>query len=347
MRSVSASNELLLSDTSVPDLFIIQYMQDLSKDAVGLYLWLLMNGMKEFSKEEADKFGLISPKDVEEALVSLVSALLISRRDDGTYVFEDIKKREVDTYIKNRSQNTDHLEGTALNSDEKARNVLADSINKTFYQGNMPYLFYRLIDNCLYDYAFDSAVVYSLFKEGRDRRIHLKVNPMYKMAEEWNAKGYKKPEDLEKYFRAKNDIEKMTAVMGRLSRRRMNGVDIDYINKWVGEYGATPDLAEYAFKVNEWRGNITFKHVDDKLKEWYAAGVSSIDAAQVYEAERKTENQNRDRKIRGKNRYFRTGDEAGIKIDLKEEPDKKPKKKEDPVEQDDILDLFGSDDEDD
>ena len=345
MKTGSETHELLLSDTSVPDLFIVQYMQDLSKDATALYLWLLMNGNKAFTEKDAKRFGLIPEPDIGKALGELVSSSLILRKEDGSFLFEDLKKREVDSYIK-AAREGDLSDGTALSADEKARNVLAGSINKTFYQGNMPYLFYRLVDKCLYEYKFDSPVVYSLFEEGRDKRIHLSVTGMYSLAQAWYDKGYNDPERLSSYLSRKNDVEGMISLMGKLTRRRMNGIDIERIEHWVNDYGSTKELVEYAFKVNEYRGNITMKHVDDKLKEWYAADISDIDKAMVYENERKTENQTKIRKKLAKDNVWKTGSEAGIEVSRKED-DAKASKKEDPEDRDEILDMFGNGDEND
>ncbi len=344
MKTGSETHELLLSDTSVPDLFIVQYMQDLSKDAVALYLWLLMNGRTSFTEKDAKNYGLIPGSDIGKALGELVSASVIIRKDDGTFLFEDLKKREVDSYIKSSRENG--TGDTSLNADEKARNVLAGSINKTFYQGNMPYLFYRLVDKCLYDYKFDSSVVYSLFEEGRDKRIHLTVNKMYALAQEWSDKGYNDPDTLSRYLSRRKDVEDMISLMGRLMRRRLHEMDIERISHWVNDYGSTKDLVEYAFKVNEFRGNITTKHVDDKLKEWYAADISDLDKAMVYENERKNENQKKSRGKRGKDNTWKTGSEAGIAVPVKEEPVKAPRKEE-TEDRDEILDMFGNSDEDD
>lgn len=344
MKTGSETHELLLSDTSVPDLFIVQYMQDLSKDAIALYLWLLMNGKKTFNEKDAKSFGLIPESDIGKALSELVSASVIIRKEDGAFLFEDLKKREVDSYIKSAKEG--ELADTALSADEKARNVLAGSINKTFYQGNMPYLFYRLVDKCLYEYKFDSPVVYSLFEEGRDKRIHLSVAKMYALAQDWSDKGYNDPQRLSTYLSRRNDVEDMISLMGKLMRRRMNDLDIQRIEHWVNDYGSTKDLVEYAFKVNEFRGNITTKHVDDKLKEWYAADISGLDKAMVYENERKNENQKKSRGKRAKDNSWKTGSEAGIVVPGKKEDIKTPEK-EDPADHDEILDMFGNSDEDD
>jgi hypothetical protein len=242
-----------------------------------------------------------------------------------------------------------------LSADEESRNLLASSINKTFYMGNMSYLFYRLVDKCLYEYKFHSSVVYSLFEEGRELKMHFKVNSMYDMAESWRRNGYTTPEKLKAYYDKKSKREQLVALMGRLTRRRLNGMDLERIDRWIEEFDTSVRLAEYAFKANEFRGNITLKNVEDKLREWFAAGVSDIDAAAVYENTRRQENKSKASKKRLKNNPLKTYGELEQKpVPEKVEEEKKPsspvkeeEKTEQEQENDDILTLFGGVDEND
>lgn len=354
MKQSESSHELLLSDTLVPDIFVTQYAQELSKEAICIYLWLLMNcGYNEFSKEEVYSYGVLSKSDADTAVAGLIeNGLLLSSKEDK-FVLTDIKRAEVDSYIKTAVSKEDSISDPVLSADEESRNLLAGSINKTFYMGNMSYLFYRLVDKCLYEYKFHSSVVYSLFEEGRELKIHFKVNSMYDLAESWRKSGYTTPDKLKAYYDKRSKREQLVSLMGRLMRRRLNDTDLERIDRWVNEFDTTSQLAEYAFRVNEYRGNITSKHVEDKLREWYAAGVSDIDAAAVYENTKKQENQAKVSKKRLKNNPMKTyGELQDNKAEKKPEPVKKeasPKpvqeKTEEP-EKDDILTLFGGIDED-
>lgn len=356
MKQSESSHELLLSDTLVPDIFVTQYAQELSKEAICIYLWLLMNcGYNEFSNEEVYSYGVLSKEDADKAVAGLIeNGLLLSSKEDKL-VLADIKRAEVDSYIKTAVSKEDGMSDPVLSADEESRNLLASSINKTFYMGNMSYLFYRLVDKCLYEYKFHSSVVYSLFEEGRELKMHFKVNSMYDMAESWRRNGYTTPEKLKAYYDKKSKREQLVALMGRLTRRRLNGMDLERIDRWIEEFDTSVRLAEYAFKANEFRGNITLKNVEDKLREWFAAGVSDIDAAAVYENTRRQENKSKASKKRLKNNPLKTYGELEQKpVPEKVEEEKKsssPVKEEEKTEQeqenDDILTLFGGVDEND
>lgn len=291
MTDKEGRTELLISDTLVPDIFITQYAQELSKDAICMYLWLLMTHKdSEFSKEEIREFSILSDDDSDRAAAELVSRELLFTKDNKTFRIVDLKKNEVDSYVKSMIDRGSSAGSLKLCADEESRNVLAGSINKTFYLGNMSYMFYRLVDKCLYDYGFDPTVVYSLFEEGREQKIHLKQSAMYEMASNWSRMGYITPDDLKRYYDRKSRREELISLMGRLARKRINGIDIERIDRWVNEYNTSPDLADYAFRVNDFRDKILIRNVDEKLREWYAAGIESIDQAQVYENERRLEN---------------------------------------------------------
>ena len=63
-------------------------------------------------------------------------------------------------------------ENMNFNDDEKQRKILAESISKSFYNGEMPYIFYRLIDKCLFEYKFETEVVYQLFSINFEQNTH-------------------------------------------------------------------------------------------------------------------------------------------------------------------------------
>ena len=355
MKQSESSHELLLSDTLVPDIFVTQYAQELSKEAICVYLWLLMNcGYNEFSREEIYSYSILSKDDADKATAGLIENGLLLSSSEDKLVLADIKRAEVDSYIKTMVSKEDGMSDPVLSADEESRNMLAGSINKTFYMGKMSYLFYRLVDKCLYEYKFHSSVVYSLFGEGRDLKIHLKVNSMYDLAESWRRNGYTTPDKLKAYYDKKGKREQLIALMGRLTRRRLNDNDLKRIDCWVEEFDTSVRLAEYAFKVNEFRGNITLKNVEDKLREWYAAGVSDIDAAAVYENMRRQENKAKSSRGRSRNNPHKTYGELEQKSAVKktapetktEEKPKSEEKTEQEQENDDILTLFGGVDED-
>ena len=221
-------------------------------------------------------------------------------------------------------------------------------LSKTFYQGELPYIFYRLIDKCLYEYKFDSIVCYKLFEEGYDQSIHRSNIQMENRAREWYEKGYTDIKSLEKHLEISARYKKLVKLTGSLMRKRLNGLDLDRVKSWAEDLGATEELVTLAFKENEFRSNLTLKNVGDTLTKWYDQGIKTAeDAARFCEEEHKENKRKATRRKANAGSSWRTGEEAGISAGKTEEPDKKASEdntaEDDNDIPDDILNMFGDD----
>ena len=340
-------HELLISESLIPDIFIVRYMPMLSKDATDLYLWATMNYKgRKFKLKDALSYTIIPEEDINNALKELVANGLLTRSDNDEFEFTDIKKIEIDEYINSKVDGDGVL---VLKSDEKKRKKLAESIQKTYYNGYMAYAFYKLIDKCLHEYHFEDAVVYALFEEGKKQRVHFKVPMMYELAQEWYEKGYLTADSLKEYYERQGNNDELVKLMGKLLRRRLNDNDLTRIGKWTELYKADPELVQYAFKCNEYRGNIRTVDVENKLRDWFDAGVTSIDKACIYEKEREEENTARASRARGRTNVRKTGKDAGITVETnKDRKDVKSAPENDPVaDNDPILAMFGGENDED
>lgn len=356
MKSGNGKEEisrLMINDSLLPDIFLVRYAQELSKNALLVYLWLNMTGKKTaFEESDVKKLKIIPEDEIDKTLAELMSAGLINRKDK-TYSFDDIKAREVEEYVQAvNARGTDP--DSVLNSDEKQRQILADSISKTFYQGEIPYIFYRLIDKCLYEYKFDGRVCYKLFEEGYDQSIHRSNILMENMARAWYEKGYTDIKSLEKQLEINKRVKKLIKLCGSLMRKRLNALDIDRVTSWANDLGATEELVTLAFKENEFRSNLTLKNVGDTLTKWHDQGITTAEeAAKFSEAEHKENKRKATRRKANTGSSWRTGAEAGISDSKTEENTKATetstdtKEDEDEDIPDDILNMFGGPDEDD
>lgn len=343
-------SKLLINDSLLPDIFLVRYAQELSKNALLVYLWLNMTDKKEgFDEKDIKELKIIREEDIAPALAELMAASLINRKDK-TYAFEDIKAREIGDYISSAIARGKDPELTGLMSNEKDRKILADSISSTFYQGELPYIFYRLIDKCLNDYRFDSRVCYKLFEEGYEQSIHRSLQQMEKMARDWYDKGYTDIKSLEKQLEINKRTKKIIKLCGSLLRKRLNGLDIDRVTSWVEELDVTEELVTLAFKENEYRSNLALVHVGETLKKWHDQGVKTAeDAARFSEEEHKENKRNATRRKSKSGSVWRTGEEAGIASAAAAEapaPKDPEETNNDDDIPDDILDMFGDADED-
>ena len=345
---------LIIGDSILPDIFTVRYCQDLGRDAIVLYLWLNMSDSgKGYTEEEIKALRIVPDADAEKATAELVAHGLLNRRDNKFFL-EDLKAVEVEEYVRATRAKGSGTEGLELSSDEEQRNTLATSISKTFYSGKMNYTFYRLIDKCLYEYKFDSRVCYRLFEEGYKKRIQLSFFQMEKLASEWYSKGYVTIDKLDEYIGMNEQIDKIIKLTGKLMRKRLNGMDLERVEKWVRDYKVSEDLVNYAFRVNEYRDKITLKVVEDTIKKWFDAGADTLEKAEKLEEEEHKENKRSSarKKNRGKSSW-KTGAEAGIDAGQEEGKEQEENMEEESKPSDgnvipsDVLGMFGGDDEDD
>ena len=338
-------NRLVISDTLIPDIFIVRYLPELSRNAVMVYLYCSMEFKgRAFAEQDLKSLSILQDKDIYEVISELLSKGLLDKNDEG-YSLTDLKMNEVSEYIKTRVAMGD---GTSLelSSDESRRAVLADSINNTFYGGRMANIFYRLIDKCLWEYKFDDKVCYQLFSEGARRKMSRSYNRMEKLAEEWYNKGYTTIDKLETYLERNEEKDKLVALCRKTLRITINELDESRIHGWVDKFCFGEDMVYYAIKKNEYRGKITILNIDDTLTRWFENGCDSVSKAEEYENEQHTANKRKYDKRKAKaDTVWKSGVEAGITRDKT----KDTREDEDPEANvpDDVLSMFGGDDDDD
>ena len=170
-------------------------------------------------------------------------------------------------------------ENNNFNDDEKQRRILTESISKSFYNGEMPYIFYRLIDKCLSEYKFETEVVYQLFSISFEQNTHRSLTLMEEKALKWHSNGYNTAESLKKLLWQDLKIKEIVTVCENLMRKRLNGIDIERITSWIEDYDVSAGLVKQAFKANDYRANLTLKHVGDTLAKWHENGIKTTEEA--------------------------------------------------------------------
>lgn len=361
-------SELVISQSLLDDIFVVRYLQDLSREAVVVYLWLNMTaGKDEFDEESVKSYKVIPESKVKETLAELLGAGLIAS-SDKKFVLEDLKKREVKEYVEVCKAKGEAGDIPGMMSDPEEHKMLSNSISRTFFHGMMDYNYYRLIDKCLYEYRFEGTVCYKLFEEGYQKNILRKYNAMAGVASFWFEKGYTTADRLEKYLERNSLKDRLVKYCSKTMRKHMTDLDISRINSWVDDLNVNEELVAYAFRVNEFRNNLTLMNIETTLKKWFDLGIDTAEKAAKLNEEEHKENARKSshRKNRSGSKW-RTGAEAGLsaadddsgdeeeKTDTEEVKSKKKaapaddgkSKKDDSGIPDDILDMFGDSNEDD
>lgn len=136
-----------------------------------------------------------------------------------------------------------------------------------------------------------------------------------------------------------------------LNKPKLTGIEKNWIQTWVKEYGMTEELVKEAFNDNSFRSYLSMQHINTTLTKWFESGIQTVEAAKKFCQEEHEKNKRKAAKkssISGAK--WKTGAEAGIAISNKENiTDSEQHDKEGDISEDngipsDILDMFGDPD---
>jgi len=289
--TIEERNQLLLSDTQVPDLFITQYMSSLTGGSIRIYLLLLLNQKSSRQAITIDRLSAktgMSKKELDEQIFYLTQAGLVERIEDTKLKLVDIKAREVDRYIEART-NSD-LELPPQHEDPKLSS-LSRSISDTFFMGSMSYIWQHFIDDSAKVHKMEPDVIYYLFGtlQEKGKLLVKNLKPAEELREKWCKRGVKTSADLDKILLEEKDINDCVSAMGKKTRKAMDGVAIEYITTWITTYKMKPDVPPYLYtflRKEKNREKVTFPEMDEILQEWFAHNIHDVEAAQRYEMEK-------------------------------------------------------------
>lgn len=159
------------------------------------------------------------------------------------------------------------------------RNKLVSIINCEFYNNKMPYVIFRLIDDCIEEYEFDSMVIYSLFDYARSERKQYSTTALENLARDWHKQGITTMSKVEEFLFKQMELRNVRAYVSGFFNKKLNGFDIEKVEKWVLDFGYNFDVVRYAFEVNSFRSHINIQHIDTTLSKWYERGATDLKSA--------------------------------------------------------------------
>ena len=280
---IEESRRLLLSDTLVPDIFIMEYLPALSGLAAKLYLYALFCTRTRHAITESDlarRMGEDSDT-IKAALAELAAADLITLRDKG-FEFTDIKTAEIEKIYRPRTASTP-IEALAGQKTLPIREKLMADIAKTFFQGLMSPSWYSEIDSYFDRFGFEPEVIYALFQEcSRRNKLNSKAY-IAKVAENWAGRGIVTYSDLNRYFMTYDQISKATKKVGRKLRRTMTEYDEEKVARWIEKLGFDFETIEIALRKAARLSNPSMDFVDRLLEEWFSHQLKDAEAINAYE----------------------------------------------------------------
>ncbi len=280
---IEESQRLLLSDTLVPDLFIMEHLPALSGLAVKVYIYALFCTRSRHALTEGDLARRMGEESdtVKAALAELAAAGLIELRDRG-FTFIDIKWAEIEKTYRPRTAATP-AEAVAAQKALPLREKLMSDIAKTFFQGLMSPSWYSEIDSWFDRFRFEPEVVYALFQEcARRNKLNSKAY-IAKVAESWSGRGIVTYADLNRYFLSYEEITRMGRKIGRKLRRTMTEFDLEKVERWIEKFGYGDDVIEIALRKTARLANPSLDYADRLLEEWFSHQLRDADAVNAYE----------------------------------------------------------------
>ena len=307
---IDESRKLLLSDTLVPDIFIMEYLPGLSGLAVKIYLYLLLSAHSVRSITEQDlsrRLGQDSDT-IHAALVELAAVELIALKERSLEIV-DVKAAEIERAYRPKTESSPQ---EIIKAQEKfgVREKLMADIAKTFFQGLMSPSWYGEIDSWFDRYHFEPEVIYALFQEcARRNKLDSKAY-IAKVAENWASRGIATFNDLNTYFMAYDKVNKASKKVGRKLRRTMTEYDEEIVARWIEQYHYDFDIIEIALRKSTRVTNPNLEFIDRVIREWFEHQLRDAEAIKVYETEkaaRMTAERETERKKQGSGSFGKQG----------------------------------------
>lgn len=280
------SEFLNIADTLISDVFITDYLLDLSKEAIATYLVLNHLYQKhnlEFKLEELSQTLGLEPSAVDTALDELLNCHLITIEQNDLWI-ADLKKdlitrryRSVeDAAMRYRSQQSD------------AREQVIRQINDTFGQGLMSMSLLNAYDEIFARYDFEPEVVYALAREVHiTRKVKNSSKFLLRVAQTWHEAGIKKYSQLEQYMCQRDKLRTITksfrselGMYDPLTRPQQ-----ELLKKWVITYNYDLDILKFAIQIASKSTNITFNYLDSIISKWYGQKLRTIAEIREFESE--------------------------------------------------------------
>lgn len=283
MKFVKKS-KMELSDTLIPDLFILNHMVSLEAIDIKVYLYIvfLSKSQTEIDNSTLAKKLCITENELSFSIDRLQTEELLVKTSHG-YNIVDLKEVEVNkSYIPKMEPKINRVQ-TEL---ERKRIAAAEAINESFFQGIMSLGWYTDIGTLFKNYSFSEEVMIALFHYCQERKA-LNKKYVYAVAENWYNGGVKTFEQLEAFLESYDVIQKIKQKIVKALRlnRNITKYEEQYINSWVKDLGYDFSMIEEALKRTVSVANPTISYINGILNNWSKQGFKTVEDLKSAELE--------------------------------------------------------------
>jgi len=288
MKIEQGDSSLILSTTSIPDVFFTEYLSQANGDFVKVYMYLcfISKYNNDLKINDLAKNLDLPLKTIQDAIKYWEEVGLLIRKGQG-FVIPNILEIEINKLYKPKvSLSPEHMK-TIADNQNRARAI--STINNEFFQGVMSPTWYGDIDLWFKKYAFDEEVMIALFRYCFNKSA-LHRNYVATVAEAWSKQKVKTFTDLEAYYEREEKLNLICKEIKKKLRlsRNLSIYEEAYVEKWSTTYGYSMEIIELALKKTTSKFNPTFEYIDKILSDWHEHGFKTVDQINKYLEDKKT-----------------------------------------------------------
>ena len=299
---------MLFSSTTLPDVFITEYLSEAPGDYIKVYLYMLFLSKynKDIKLNDLSKKITVPLNIIQEAIKYWEEATVITKKGTG-YIVNNIQEIELNKLYSPKltvSKETIH----SMEKDKSRSNAI-EAINSMFFQGIMSPSWYSDIDLWFKKFEFDEEVMIALFRYCFEKSA-LHKNYVKAVAEAWHGNNIKTFSDLEEFDENNEKIKKAKKNISKKLglTRNLTQYEEAYIEKWLQEYKYNLEIIELALKKTTSKANPNFDYIDKIITDWHDRKLLNSDDVknyllefknktnQIKELEKKTGYQNYDQR---------------------------------------------------
>lgn len=275
MKIENTDLSLILSSTSIPDIFFTEYLPQANGDYIKVYMYLVFISKynSEIKINDLSKKLDLSLKIIQDALKYWESIGLLIRKNQG-YILANIQEIEINKVYKPKiTISPKHIEEVSNN---KNRAKAIETINNEFFQGVMSPSWYSDIDLWFKKYSFDEEVMIALFRYCYNKSA-LHKNYVLAVADTWYKNNIKTFSDLDLYFQKQEKINVLCRSIKKKLRlsRNLSVFEEAYVEKWNINYGYDMNIINLALKKTTSKYNPSFEYLDKLLTDWHDRNLKS------------------------------------------------------------------------
>ena len=295
---------LILSNTSLPDVFFTEYLPQATGDSLKVYMYLffLSKYHKDVKINDLSKKLELPLKTIQDAIKYWEGIGLLIRKNQG-FVLANIQDIELNKLYKPKI--TISAENMKKIADNKNRAKAIETINNEFFQGVMSPSWYGDIDLWFSKYSFDEEVMIALFRYCFNNSA-LHRNYITTVADAWHKNNVKTFSDLDAYFQKEEKIKIVENAIRKKLRlsRNLSMFEEAFVEKWNITYGFEMDIIDLALKKTTSKYNPSFEYLDTLLTDWHNKNFTKPEQIKNYmEAQKSAPKKNDNSKVAPKSNF--------------------------------------------